>query len=81
MSVKRVQRRLTLHRGHLLLVDLALQEVRDPIARLRSELVRDLTADGLVARFDRQLRDPGAHRAESDDADAPDLPSGHDGRS
>ena len=57
----------------VLLVDLALEEVRDPLARLRAELVRDLAADGLVAGLDGQLRDPGAHGAETDDADSTDL--------
>ena len=77
---ERRERRLALVRGHLLLVDLALEEVRDPLARRRAELVRHLAADRLVAGLDRQLRDPGAHRAEADDADAPDLRSGHDRR-
>ena len=59
---------------HLLLVDLALEEVRDPVPRARrAELVRDLPADGLVARLDRQLRDAGTHGSEADDADRLDL--------
>ena len=78
---ERRERRLADGLRHLLLVDLALEEVSDPVLRLRAELVRDLAADGLVSGFDRELRDPCAHRAKPDDADTSDLGSGHDGRS
>ena len=47
---------------------------------LRAELVGDFAADRLVAGFDSQLRDPGAHRSEADDPDSTDLPGGHDPR-
>ena len=75
-----LQSLLSFGRGHSLLVDLPLQEVRDPVARGGAELVRHLTAYGLVAGFDRQLRDPGAHGTEAHDADSTDLRHGHDRR-
>ncbi len=78
---QRRERRLARLGGQLPLVDFALEEVGDPIARLRAELVRDFAADRLVPGLDRKLGDPGAHRAEPDDADASDLASRHDGRS
>ena len=77
---KQSQRRFTLARGHPLLVHLALEEVRDPLLRLRAERIRDLATDGLIARFDCQLRDPGAHGTEPHHADTTDLRDGHDGR-
>ncbi len=77
---KQSQRRFTLARSHPLLVHLALEEVRDPLLRLRAERIRDLATDGLVARFDCQLRDPGAHGTEPHHADSTDLRDGHDGR-
>ena len=58
---------LTRVSSELLLVDLSLQEVGDPLARFVPELVRHLAADGLVTRFDGELRDARAHCAESDD--------------
>src|SRR4029453_19216185 len=54
---------------HTLLVDLALEKVRDPLARRLPERVGDLSSDHLVARLDAELRDPGPHRAETDDAE------------
>ncbi len=75
---KSLERRLALVGGHPLLVDLPLEEVRDPIPSLLAELVGHLATDGLVARFDRQLRDTGTHGAEADDADRADLGSAHD---
>ena len=65
---------------HALLVDLALEEVRDPVACLLTEVVGDLAAHGLVSRFDRELGDPGAHRAQADNADRADLGTRHDAR-
>jgi len=78
---KLAERRVALRRSHLLLVDLPLQEVRDPVVSFRPEFVRDLAAYGLVTRLDRQLRDPGTHCAEAHDTDPSDLRSGHEGRS
>ena len=60
--------------SELPLLDLARQEVRDPVARALGELHRDLAPDRLEAGLDGELRDPGTHRAEPDDADLPDLP-------
>ena len=60
------------------LLDLAREEVRDPAARLLGQLERDLAADGVHARLDAELRDPGAHRAQPDDPDLSDL--GHGAR-
>ena len=53
----------------LSLLDLAGEEVLDPVARPLAELRRHLAADGLEAGLDAELRDAGAHRAEPDDAD------------
>ena len=80
VSDSRSRAAASLGRGHSLLVDLPLQEVRDPVSRSGAELVRHLTANGLVAGFDRQLRDPGAHGAKAHDADSTDLRHGHDRR-
>ena len=71
-----LDRRVPLRLLELPLLDLAGQEVRDAAACLLRELHRDLATDGLEACLDRQLRDPGAHRPETDDADLLDLP-GH----
>ena len=57
----------------LSLLDLAREEVADPVARALAELGRHLAADRVDARLDAELRDPGAHRAEPDDPDAADL--------
>ena len=75
-----LERSLALGRGHPLLIDLPLKEVRDPVARGETDVLRHLAADGLVAGFDRQLRDPSAHGAEANDADSTDLRDGHDPR-
>ena len=64
----------------LALVDLALQEVCDSTARALPQVVGHLAADGLVARLDRDLCDPGAHGAEPDDPDDLDLRRSHDAR-
>ena len=72
------KRCLALGSRHPLLVDLPLEEVCDPLVRGVAELVRHLAADRLVACFDRQLRDSGAHGAESHDTDATDLRDGHE---
>ena len=76
---EQIERRRALCRAHALLVHLALEEVRDPLVRVRPELARDLAPDSLVAGLDRQLRDPGAHRPEAHDADSSDLRMGHRG--
>ena len=68
-----VKRRRALVGRHALLVDLALEEMRDPFACLLTEVVGDLAAHGLVSRFDRELGDPGAHRPQTDNADRADL--------
>ena len=60
------------------LLDLAREEVADPVARLLGELHADLAADRVEAGFDAELRDPGAHRAEPDHADFPDLATAGD---
>ena len=73
MSESRRERRLALVGGHPLLVDLALEEVRDPPARGLAELVRDLAADGVVSGLDSELGDARAHGAEPDDADRADA--------
>ena len=77
---KRPERVFALDRPHLLLVDLALEKVRDAVSRLLCELDRHFATDGLEAGFDRQLRDTGAHGAEAHDADSTDLRDGHDRR-
>ena len=51
------------------LLDLPRQEVCDLNARRFATVGVDLTPDRVEARLDRELRDPGAHRAEADDAD------------
>ena len=58
----------------LALLDLAREEVRDPVARALAQLGRHLAADRLDAGLDAELRDPRAHCAEPDDADLADLP-------
>ena len=60
----------------LALLDLAGEEVRDPVAGLLSELQADLTADGVDSCLDAELRDPGAHGTEPDHADLPHLRHG-----
>ncbi len=75
------ERSLARLRGHLLLVHLALEEVRDLVAGFIAQIRGDLAADGLVACFDRQLCNPCAHRAETDHADAADLGNRHAARS
>src|SRR4029453_16532516 len=67
-------RALALLLGALPLVDLARQEVADAPRRLLAQLVGDLAPDDVESRLDRHLRDPGAHRAEADDADRPYVP-------
>ena len=66
-----VRRRPTRSRAslELPLLDLAREEMRDPVARPLAELEGDLATDGLDAGLDAELRDPAAHRAQSDDAD------------
>ena len=51
------------------LLDLARQEVRDAVAGLLAAGELDLVPDDVEARLERELRDPGAHRAQADDAD------------
>ncbi len=60
----------------LALLDLAREEVTDPRRGRLAELVGDLAPDDGEARLDRDLRDPGAHRAEPDDSDLLDLHGG-----
>ncbi len=43
--------------------------MRDPVARCLAALGLDLSTDRVEAGFDGKLRDPGAHRPETDDAD------------
>ena len=62
------------------LLDLARQEVRDPVARLLGACDLDLAADRCEFGLDRELCDAGAHRAEADHADRADL-SCHGARS
>src|SRR5262249_25610112 len=75
------ERGLPLVRRLKILVDLALEKVRDPAACSLAELIRDLATDSLVARFHRKLSDPGTHGAEPNNSDALDLRVRHDGRS
>jgi hypothetical protein len=51
------------------LLDLARQEMRDAIASAFAARGLDLAADRVEPRLDRELRNPGAHRPEPDDAD------------
>ena len=46
------------------LLDLARQEVADPVAGLLAQLGRDLAADRVDPGLDAELRDPGAHGTE-----------------
>ena len=46
----------------------------DPLVRTLAQLGRHLATDGLEPGLDAELRDPGAHRAQADDADGADLP-------
>ncbi len=55
--------------GYQALVDLAAEELRDARGSSGAELGRDLPSDRLVARLDRELGDPRAHRTEADHAD------------
>ncbi len=65
----------------LALVDLARQEVADPLARSLAARRLDLVADRVEAGLDRELRDPGAHRPKPDHPDRLDRPRhGHDAR-
>jgi hypothetical protein len=75
------ERALAIIGRHLPFVDLPMEEVVDACLRLLSELVVDLAADGFVSGLDRELCDPGAHRAETDNADCPYLAHGHRARS
>ena len=72
------ERGVALLRGHAALLDAAAEVVADPLARLLGQRGIDLDADRVDARLRADLGDPGAHRAEPDDADGCDLP-GHDG--
>ena len=45
----------------------------DPLPRALTQLGADVAADDLEPRLQADLRDPGAHGAEADDADASDL--------
>jgi hypothetical protein len=47
--------------------------VIDPLACLLPELGADLAPDHLQPGLKADLRDPGPHGAETDDADATDL--------
>ena len=69
MSVSRAERRVALVRRQALLLDGARQVALDRRAAALPELGRHLAPDGLVARGHADLRDPGAHRAQSDDSD------------
>ena len=55
------------------LLDLARQEVRDPVSRLLGEVERHLPPDGVEARFEAELCDSRAHRSQADDAHRADL--------
>jgi hypothetical protein len=61
----------------LALLDLAGEEMRDPVAGPLGKLERDFTADRLDARLRAQLRDAGSHRAQPDHADTANLPRHH----
>jgi hypothetical protein len=61
-------------RLELALLDLAVQEVTDPLLRLLAELGVQLAADGLEPRLDAELGDARSHRPEPDHADLLDLP-------
>ena len=71
MSVEPAQGLVARSLLELALLDLARQEVADPLARLLPQLRADLAADGLDPGLDAELRDPGAHRAEPDDPTFP----------
>jgi len=53
----------------LTLLDLAGQEVRDPVACRLAALGLHFAPDRIEACLDRKLRDAGAHRPEAYDAD------------
>ena len=55
------------------LLDLAGEEVADPVAGLLAQLERDLAADRVDAGLDAELRDPGAHGTEPDHPDRAHL--------
>jgi hypothetical protein len=55
------------------LLDLAGEEMADPACCRLGELGSHLASDRVVASLDRELRDPGTHRAEADHADRADL--------
>ncbi len=55
----------------LALLDLAREEVPDALGRGLAQLVADLPPDDVEAGLDRDLRDPGPHRPETDDTDPP----------
>jgi hypothetical protein len=54
-------------------LDASREVMVDPLARLLSELGSDLAADYVEPGLQANLRDPGAHGAEADHADATDL--------
>ena len=68
--------RVALLLAALPLLDLAREEVPDAAGCRFPELVAHLPAHDVEACLDRDLRDPGAHRTETDDTDAADVHGG-----
>jgi dipeptidyl aminopeptidase/acylaminoacyl peptidase len=63
-------------RLELPLLDLAAEEMPDPLPRLLRAGELDLAPDRLDPGLDAELRDPRAHRPEPDDSDLRDLHRG-----
>ncbi len=66
-------RRVPFSLFELALLDLAGEEMADPVCRRVAELDGHLAPDRVVAGLDRELRYPGSHGAEADHADRADL--------
>jgi hypothetical protein len=62
------ERRVAFVGGRLALLDRTPDVVLDRLAGALAELLVDLPPDRLETRLRRDLRDPGAHRAQADDS-------------
>ncbi len=68
-----IQRRISLLGGRPALFDSSAEVVGDPLAGPLGKLLAHLSADRLDPSLNAHLRDPGAHRAEPDDAHLANL--------
>ena len=65
--------RFTLFTAHAALLDRAAEPAVDGIPCAPTHILRDLISDDVQSSLDADLGDTGSHRAQTDDADSPDL--------